>query len=218
MDIMDEIKLVCFDVDDTLVEGSSWLILTKGLGCSPKDILYIFNQGREGKFSFAEGERMLTKMYQDTGNATKPFIKDLFESINVKPEARDLISYLKEKGFLIYLISGAIDIYVESIARKVGADGFYANSSLEFDNRENLQKINYSENQAEVKLKQLQDLLNKLGIDMNMNQVVFVGDSENDVEVFKATKHGIAIRSSNEKLRKVSWRIVNSLSEIKNIL
>ena len=213
---MENIKLVCFDVDETLVDGTSWLILNEGLECSTEDALSFFNHAREGKISFRECEKLFTKMYQDTGNATKDFIKNLFESINTKPEVKDLIPYLKEKGYLIYLISGAIDIYVKSIARKIGADGFYANSSLEFDNQGILQKINYRENQSKVKLEQLQSLINELGI--NMEQVVFVGDSENDIEVFKATGHGIAVRSTSEELKRVSWQMVGSLSEIKNIL
>lgn len=213
---MEDIKLVCFDVDDTLIDGTSWWILTKGLGCSSEDAVSIFNQAKEGKISFREGERLFEKMYQDSGNATQDFIKNLFENINVKPEARDLISYLKEKEYLIYLISGAIDIYVESVVRKLGADGFYANSSLEFNNKGILQKIHYRENQAEVKLEQLQDLIGKVGI--NINQVVCVGDSENDIEIFKATKHGIAVHSSNKELKRISWRVANSLSEMKEIL
>jgi len=79
-----------------------------------------------------------------------------------------------------------------------------------------LQKINYRNNQGEIKVKQLKTLVRKLGIDID--QVVFIGDSENDIEVFKATKHGIAIHSSSEELKKVSWRTVDSLSEIKDIL
>ena len=213
---MENIKLVCFDVDETLVNGTSWWMLTKALGCSLENASEIFNQAKEGKISFREGERLFTKMFQESSNATREFIKNFFESIDVKPEARDLISYLKEKEYLIYLISRAIDIYVESVARKLGADGFYANSFLEFNNKGILQNIHYRENQAEVKLEQLQDLIGKVGI--NINQVVCIGDSENDIEIFKATKHGIAVSTSDEELKKVSWKSVNSLSEIKNIL
>ena len=213
---MKEIKLICFDVDGTLVDNTSWLILAEGMGCSPQAAFNIFNRARKGELSFIEAERLLTKLYQDSGNANKYFIKNLFDNIVVKDEAEDLISYLKEKGFKIYLISGAIDIYVESVAKKLNVDGFYANSFLEFDNQGIVQKINYRNNQGEVKIEQLQDLIRKLGIDMN--QVVFVGDSENDIEVFKATKHGIAVHSSNEKLKEVSWKVVNSLRQVKNIL
>ena len=213
---MKEVKLICFDVDGTLVDGNSWLILAEGMGCSPQAAFNIFNQARREEISFVEAERILTKLYQDSGNANKYFIKNLFDNIVVKDEAKDLISYLKEKGFKIYLISGAIDIYVESVAKKLNVDGFYANSSLEFDNQEIVQKINYRNNQGEVKVEQLQDLIRKLGIDIN--QVVFVGDSENDIEIFKATKHGVAVHSSNEKLKEISWKVVDSLRQVKTIL
>jgi HAD superfamily phosphoserine phosphatase-like hydrolase len=213
---MENIKLVCFDVDETLVDGTSWWMLTEALGCSLEKAFSIFNQAREGKISFREGERLFTKMFQESGNATREFIKNFFESIDAKPEAKNLISYLKQKGYTIYLISGGINIYVNSIARKLGVDGFYANSSLEFDKKGMLRGINYRENQKGVKAEQLQELIRKIGIDMN--QVVCVGDSENDIEIFKATKHGIAVHSSNKELKRISWRVANSLSEIKEIL
>ncbi len=213
---MENIKLVCFDIDGTLVDGTSWLILSEGLGWSSKEALDVFEQARKGEISFIEAERIFTTTYQKGGKANKPFIEEIFNSVEIKKEAKDLISYLKEKRYTIYLISGAIDIYVQSVTKKLGVDGFYANSTLEFDNKGALQKINYRDNQKEVKVEQLKTLVKKLGI--NIDQVVFVGDSENDIEVFKATKHGIAVHSSNEELKKISWQVIDSLLEIKDIL
>ena len=213
---MENIKLVCFDLDGTLVDGTSWLILSEGLGWSSQEAFDVFKQAQKGEISFIEAEIIFTTKYQKSGKANKAFIEEIFNSVEVKKEAKDLISYLKEKGYIIYLISGAIDMYVESVARKLGVDGFYANSTLEFNKKGALQKINYRDNQKEVKVEQLKTLVRKLGI--NIDQVIFVGDSENDIEVFKTTKHGIAVHSSNEELKKISWRIVDSLLEIKNIL
>lgn len=214
--MLEKIKLICFDVDGTLVDGNSWLILAEGLGCSPKDAFDIFNRARKGEISFIEGERLLTRMYRDSGNANNRFIKNLFSSVEVKIGSRDLISYLKKREYLIYLISGAIDVYVESVAKKLNLDGFYANSFLEFDDKDVLRRINYRDKQGEVKVKQMQDLIRKLNI--NSDQVAFVGDSENDVEIFKNIKYGIAVNSVDEELKRFSWKIVDSLSEIKNIL
>lgn len=213
---MNKTKLVCFDVDGTLVDGVSWLLLTEGLGCSPQEHLDIFHQAKSGKISFIEGERMLTKMYHDGGNATKSSIKNIFKKVKLRSGAKPLIAYLKRRGYLIYLISGAIDIYVAEIADKLKADGFYANSSLEFDKSGVLQKIHYRDNQGEVKVEQLRAIIKRLGVPIK--EVVFVGDSENDIEVFKETGKGIAVHSFNDDLKKVAWKTIDSLSKIKEIL
>ena len=213
---MNKFELVCFDVDGTLVDGISWLLLTKGLGCSTGKHLDIFNRSKKGEISFSEGERMLTKMYQESGNATRKFIKELFSKVKLKPEAKEIISYLKKKKYKIYLISGAIDIYAEEIAKKLEVDGFYANSSLKFDKDGVLEKIYYQDNQGEIKVKQLHELARKLGI--GMNKIVFIGDSDNDIEVFKKIGHGISVGSSNEELKKIAWKTIDSLEQIKDIL
>ena len=213
---MNKFKLACFDVDGTLVDGISWLLLTEGLGCSSQEHIKIFYRAKKEEISFFKGERMLTKMYQESGNATQKFIRELFSKVKPRPEAEEIISYLKEKGYKIYLISGAIDIYVEEIAKKLIVDGFYANSSLKFGKDGVLKKIYYKDNQGEIKVKQLNELVKKLGI--NLDEVVFIGDSENDIEVFKEIKHGIAVNSSSEELRSIAWKDIDSLEQIKDIL
>jgi HAD superfamily phosphoserine phosphatase-like hydrolase len=213
---MNKFKLICFDVDGTLVDGVSWLSLTKGLGCSPEKHIDIFNRAQKGEISFDEGERMLTRMYKESGNATREFIGNLFSEIEPKLEATETISYLKKKNYKIYLISGAIDIYVEEIAKKLEVDGFYANSSLEFAKDGVLEKIYYRDNQGEVKVEQLNKLIRGLGI--KMNEVVFIGDSDNDIEVFKETGYGIAIEPSTKKLKSVSWKRIDSLEQIREVL
>lgn len=212
---MNDFKLICFDIDGTLA-NNSWLLLTEEMGCSTEKHIDIFNSAREGNISFSEAERMLTKMYQESGNATKKFIQEIFSKAKMKPETKKVISYLKNKDYIVYLISGAIDIYVKGIAKKLEVHGFYTNSSLEFGKNGILKKIHYRSNQGEIKLKQLEELTEKLGI--SINEVVFVGDSENDIEVFRETRHGIAINCSSRKLKEIAWHEIFSLNQIKDIL
>jgi Predicted hydrolases of the HAD superfamily len=49
-------------------------------------------------------------------------------------------------------------------------------------------------------------------------QVIFVGDSRNDIEAFKLTGNGIAIYPYDRELEEIAWKKIKSLSEIKDIL
>jgi HAD superfamily phosphoserine phosphatase-like hydrolase len=213
---MNNKKIVCFDIDGTLVDGISWYILTEGLGCSVASHEKIYRDAPDGKISFSEGEKQLVEFYQKGGKANLQTIKKIYSNVQLRTETIGLIDYLKKKGYLIYLISGAIDSYAEKIAKKVQADGWYANSSLEFDENGNLTKLHYRDSQSRVKLEQLESLVAKLKLDMK-SDVYFVGDSEIDVPVFQATGHGIAVYCEDRDLLKATWRNVESLSEIKKV-
>ena len=213
---MQSIKLVCFDVDGTLVDGIGWLLLTEGLGCSVQEHLDIFSRAQRREISFSECERLLVRMYRHSGNATRSFVLKIFDEVKLRPNAKALISYLKNKDYKIYLISGADDIYVETIAKNLDVDGFYANSTLEFDKDEVLRKIHYRHNQGEIKVKQLKELIENLGI--KKYEVVFIGDSWNDIEVFKFIDKGIAVHCFDEELKKLAWKEVDSLKQIREIL
>ena len=176
----------------------------------------IFDRAREGELSFIQAERKLTKMYQDSGNANKAFIQKLFSKIQPRKEAKKIISFLKNEGYRVFLISGAIDLYVKGIAKKLKVDGYYANSTLEFNKKGVLKKIHYRYDQGKVKVKQLKKLMEKFKL--KKEEVVFIGDSWNDIDIFQFTQKGIAVHCFNEELKKVAWKTIDSLAEIKNLL
>lgn len=214
---MDKKKLVCFDIDGTLVDGISWYILTEGLGCSIKIHEEIYHKVLNHEMTLSEAEKQLVKLYQKKGKINFKTVYQIYNSVLLRKDSYELIDYLKKKGYLIYLISGAVDLYVKIVAEKIHADGYFSNSSLEFNEKGDLKKLHYRVNQGSVKLEQLESLVAKLDIDIQ-KEVYFIGDSENDIEVFKATGHGIAVHCKDENLLKVARKKVDSLAEIKSIL
>jgi HAD superfamily phosphoserine phosphatase-like hydrolase len=210
-------KIVCFDVDGTFVDGISWYILTEGLGCKKEEHEKIYRDCLDGKITFKEGESQLVKLYQQKGQANYETINQIFANVELREEVFNLMIHLREKGYLVYLISGAIDLYVQKIAEKIQANGWFANSSLGFDDQGNLIKLNYRDGQGKVKLDQLISLADKLKLDLKKD-IYVVGDGENDLEIFQATGHGIAVYCENKELQKVAWKNVETLDEIINIL
>jgi phosphoserine phosphatase len=212
---MKEKKIACFDIDGTLVEGVSWLLLTSGLGCLPKDHLDIFRRAKEGIITFVEGEKQLTQLWREKGQAIKEKVRKVFSETDLIPGAVQTINRLKQNGWSVYLMSGAIDIYVEEVAKKVKADGWFANSTLDFDRGGKLSAIHYRDNQGRVKFEQLRELAAKLRVPIT--DIIFVGNGANDIEVFEATGRGIAVYAEPELLTK-AWRTADNISQVSEIL
>ncbi len=210
-------KLICFDVDGTLVNNkSSWLTITVGLGCPVPEVLAVYGAVMSGKIPFSEGEAKARDIFLASGKATRDFITEIFRKETFRPGVFELVDHLKSKGYGIWLVSGAIDIYVSEIAKKIGANGFYAHSSIKFDNEGALAAINYSSNQSPWKAGVVAKLAQENGT--TPDQIIFVGDDENDLEAFKLTGRGIAVEPFSEILRPAAWKTVKELSEIKKIL
>lgn len=214
---MEKKKIICFDVDGTLTETkSSWLALTQGLGCPVEKVVYFFNAAMAGKITFAQGKKAVADIYRAGGNATEENIKNIFKQEKIKPEAIGLVDYLKKKNYDIWLVSGAIDIHVAAVAEKIGAKGYFAHSSLEFDRQGALCAINYDGDQNPWKVEMVRKIAESENI--SPQEIVFAGDGQNDIDSFALTGKGIAVCPYDERLEALAWKKVKSLPEIKNIL
>jgi len=210
-------KLICFDIDGTLVDNkTSFVTLIEGLGCPVDKVLSIYGAVMAGKISFPEGEAQVSGIIRSSGKATMEFVQKILEKDPIKEESFEVIKYLKNIGYDIWLVSGAIDIRAGAVAKKIGATGFYAHSSLEFDGQGVFTKINYGGDQNPWKAGIVKKLASENGI--HAVDIVFVGDGAIDIEAFKLTGRGIAVYPYDKDLERVAWKKIKSLSEIKDIL
>jgi len=216
MMVKNTIKAAIFDVDGVLFDGNSWLMLTEGLGCSVEEHAEIYKQAGAGDLDWHQAERKLVTMYKASGKANKDFITNLCVLHQLRPETKDLVEYLKIKGYILCLISGSFDTHVEAVAKQLDIEHWYANATLVFDQSGDLKGFIYHSDQNQVKVDQLKEFCQKVGI--KPTECAFVGDSDNDIGVFQITKHGIAVHCDDEYLKGIAWRGCKALGEIKNIL
>jgi phosphoserine phosphatase len=210
-------KLICFDIDGTITENkSSFAALADGLGCDVSKVVSIYRAVVKEELPISEGERAVTEIFRNSGKANKRFINRVFEKTELKKDAQELLPYLKEEGWKIYLVSGAIDMFVKIIASRIGADGLYFNSSLKFGLMGGLKTIRYGGNEGLAKARQIKELAKKYSMDVK--EIFFVGDSENDYHAFVETGRGIAVKPFAEKLGTVAWKQIDSLLEIKDLV
>jgi len=214
---MAKIKAVTFDIDTTLTYGSSWTIITRELSASVKTHEFIYKELKENKISYKQAKEQLLNLWKATGNDNKNFFTKIFKNIYFKKGAQEIITYLKSKGIIICLITGSVDLYAKTIAERLGIDNYFANTELVWDKNNKLVDFHYDINQSAKKLKQFLHFCSQQKI--NTNDFYVVGDDENDIDLFKFTKKGIAIESEKiDKLKPYAWKVINNLSEIKKLV
>lgn len=210
-----EIETIIFDVDGTLTEEVSWLKITEGLGAPPEKHAQIFSDFKAGKLSYPEAKGQLISLWQSTGNANKPYMEKMFRSWGLKQDAEETVDYLK-KAYRVCLMSGAVDLYVQIVAEKLGIEDWYANTQLIWDEQGNLIDFHYFADQAQKKLDHLSEYLAKHGLDKRKCAVV--GDGDSDIALFRELPYGIAVnKEPYPELEELAFRTVSDLSNLKNI-
>jgi len=211
-------KIICFDFNGTLVNEGSWDFLTCGEKELEKELEDVFCLYKNNKISINDFWDKTVLTLKKTGRANREYFCNHTDIVrNLKDGAEDLIRYLKEKEYRIYIVSCSIGEYLECLKQKFSLDGFYAGSNLVFDDKGELITIKSDcMKGASFKERKLEELVLKENV--NVEDIVFVGDGNNDIGAFKMTKKGIAIDSKSEELNSVAWKKIKVLSEIKEIL
>jgi HAD superfamily phosphoserine phosphatase-like hydrolase len=210
-----EVEAIILDVDGTLSEEISWLKITQGLGAPPTTHADIFAQFKQGKLSYPQAKEKLIRLWQNTGNANRDFMEKMFRSWDLKKDAPEIVDYLK-RAYRLCLISGAVDLYVQIVAEKLGVADWYANTELIWNKKGELIDFNYDADQAGKKLRQFQEFSKHYGIPKEKCAVV--GDGDTDIILFRELPCGIAVNKNPcPELEALAHQTVKELSELKQI-
>lgn len=208
-----EIKLVCFDLDDTITRGYSWERLNRAMGISLAEDKQMQAWYREGVIHYELWIRLIERLYLTRGNAQLGLIHECLGTWEYMPGAKETIAYLQQKGYEIALVSGAPDVYVDKIARDLGISLAQANCMLVFDSAEMLEQIVTYGDHVKHKLRHLESYCRKLGI--SISECASIGDGDNDLDLFRATGHGITFKGS--PIAKDAWYVVDGLAGLQEI-
>lgn len=213
-------RLIGFDLDGTLAGGYIWQSLNVLAGMSIEEDQEMVGKFYAGEMSYDEWIKLLTKKHSESGVAKEQYLTSInsHAEANIFPDAHTLISQLQDRGDEVCIVSGGIDLYVEAVAKKLGIKEWFAHCSLKFDDNDKLsQVVAYGDNET-VKVTYLKKISEKLNIPMS--EIIFVGDSLNDLSAFKATGNGIYIdhHNPNSDLSRAAWKQVRSLSDVQKYL
>lgn len=197
-------KLVCFDMDGVIFRDINfWMELHKKFGT--------LEQGIEltKKYLHADYDRLVEEVVVKLwkGKDAKPYY-NLVNSIEYLPGVRETFAHLKTRGYMTAIISASSIDVARRVQKDYGVDHIFANELVIRDRKVAGEFVWPIGAGKEKKAQIIRDLCSDLGI--SPKEVIYVGDSDTDIEAFKEVGISIAFNSSSEELKKVSTHTVNT--------
>jgi len=199
-------KLVCFDVDGTLVDNIefSWQVFHDYFKTDEKRRKKARDDFFNNKISYLEWAEHDIAMWVEKGARKQDFF-DALDKANVKmmEGALETITELKKKGFKVAIISGSLNIVLEKLMpdyEKLFDDIFL--SRIFFGKDGKISKVIATEFDMDKKALALKKIAEREKI--NFSECVFIGDHDNDVKIAGEVGLSIAFNCKSEKLRQVA--------------
>ena len=156
-------------------------------------------------------EEVVFKLWK--GKDAAPYYQ-LINTINYLPGVAEVFQEIKRKDYLTAIISsGPIDL-ARRAQHELGVDFIYANELVIQEGKISGEFI-WPVGGKEKKVQIVHHLCQDLGL--NHKDLIFVGDSEIDMEAFQAVGKSIAFNSHSTKLNKVATHLVKDY-DLKKIL
>lgn len=178
-------RLVCFDMDSTLIQTECIVELAKAHGVGDK-VHEITESAMRGEIDFKESFIRRVALLEGLDESVMASIAD---NLPITEGAERLISTLKDFGYKVAVLSGGFTYFGRHLQKKLGIDYVYAND-LEIVNGKltgkHLGEIVDGEKKAQL-LRLIAQMEN-----INLEQVIAVGDGANDLPMINQAGLGIA--------------------------
>lgn len=181
-------RLVCFDMDSTLIQVEVIDELAKAAGVGPQ-VAAITESAMRGEIDFTESfvQRMALLKGMD-----ESVLKNIADNLPITEGAASLISHLRHFGYKVAILSGGFTYFANVLKEKLGVDYVYANQ-LDFAEGKLTGKVRGEIVDGQMKAKLLAQIAKQEGI--STEQVIAVGDGANDLPMLAIAGLGIAFHA-----------------------
>jgi phosphoserine phosphatase len=181
-------RLVCFDMDSTLIQAECIVELAKRHGVGDK-VHKITEAAMRGELDF---DQSFMKRVGLLKGLDEEVMRDIAENLPITEGAERLISTLKDLGYKVAVLSGGFMYFGHYLQKKLGIDYVYANDLEIKDGKLTGKHVGEIVN-GEKKAQLMKLLAQMEGI--KMEQVIAVGDGANDLPMINAAGLGVAFHA-----------------------
>ncbi len=181
-------RLVCFDMDSTLIEAEVIDELAKAAGVG-EQVAAITEQAMRGELDFTQSFKRRVGFLKGLDESV---LEGIAHSLPVTEGAEHLIRALKALGYKTAILSGGFNYFGRYLQQKLGIDYVFANE-LAIENGKVTGEVVGQVVDGKRKAELLKQLAEQEGL--NLQQVIAVGDGANDLPMLSLAGLGIAFRA-----------------------
>lgn len=181
-------RLVCFDMDSTLIEHEviDELAVAAGVG---EQVAAITERAMLGELDFTQSFEARVALLKGLDASV---LESIAQSLKLTEGAEHLMRTLKALGYKTAILSGGFNYFGEFLQRKLGIDYVFANE-LEIADGKVTGRVTGQVVDGARKAELLKMIAEKEGV--NLEQVIAVGDGANDLPMLSIAGLGIAFRA-----------------------
>lgn len=181
-------RLVCFDMDSTLIEAEVIDELAKAAGVG-EQVIEITEAAMRGELDFEASFRKRLALLKGLDEGV---LEDIAASLPITEGAEKLVSTINKLGYKTAILSGGFTYFGRYLQKRLGIDYVFANE-LEIENGKVTGQVSGTIVDGKRKAELLRELAQKEKI--SLEQVVAVGDGANDLPMLSIAGLGIAFRA-----------------------
>ncbi len=198
---MQEYKLVCFDVDGTLIDNVtfSWQIFHDYFQTDKHRREDAKNKFFNGQITYKEWAEHDINLWKERNAKKHDFLKAI-SHLKLMKGALETLRELKKRGIKLAIISGSLNILLEKFIPNY--EEFFNDvflSRIYFDKDGNIANVEATEYDMDGKALALRKIAEREGI--SIKECVFVGDYLNDLKIIQEAGLGIAFNCQNDELK-----------------
>jgi len=205
---MPKYKLVCFDVDGTLIDFPqdhpkfSWQVFHDYFQTDEHRREDARNKFLNGKISYLGWAEHDIGMWKEVNARKEDFFKAM-EPLKLMNGAMETLQELKRNNLKLAIISGSINVVLEKFIPNYN-EIFNAVflSRIYFDEEGNIAKVEATEFDMDKKAEALKQIAKREKI--RLEECVFVGDYLNDMKIIREAGLGIAFNCQHDELKKIA--------------